>query len=73
MGDATAMLRDEKGGFVAAQCKYIDYASDASTTEALKMCGGLSLAKSLGYNQVEGESDSQMVVDFQHQAIKMVG
>ena len=61
-GATTAVIRDERGRFIAAQCKYIHYAADAVTTEAMAMCDGLNLANSLGCNRVEAESDSLNIV-----------
>lgn len=63
MGATAAVIRDEKGNFLAAQCKLIPYAADVVTTEALAMSDGLKLANSLGFNRVE-ESDSLQVVNY---------
>ena len=63
-GASAAILRDEKGNFLAAQCKYIQYASDVVTSEAMAMRDGLIFASSLGFNRVEAESDSSIVIDY---------
>ena len=57
-GATAAILRDDRGNFIAAQCKFISVAADAITTEAMAMRDGLSFANSLGFNRVEAESDS---------------
>ena len=49
---------------MAAQCKYIQYASDVVTSEAMAMRDGLIFANSLGFNRVEAESDSSIVIDY---------
>lgn len=69
-GATAAIIRDEKGRFIAAQCKFIRFAADAVTTEAMAMRDGLNLANRLGFNRVEAESDSLNVVNYcqgQHQ------
>ena len=63
-GASASILRDEKGNFLAAQCKYIQYASDVVTSEAMAMRDGLIFASSLGFNRVEAESDSSIVIDY---------
>ena len=62
-GATAAVLRDEKGRFIAAQCKFIQFAADVVTTEAMAMRDGLNLANTLGFNRVEAESDSLSVVN----------
>ena len=62
-GATTAVLRDEKGRFIVAQCKFIQFAADVVTTEAMAMRDGLNLANTLGFNRVEAESDSLSVVN----------
>jgi ribonuclease HI len=64
MGATAAVLRDEKGVFIAAQCRFYHHAADAMTMEALAMRDGLILANSMGFNRVEAESDSQNVVNY---------
>jgi ribonuclease HI len=64
VGATTAVLRDEKGIFLAAQCKYIPFAADVITTKAMAMCDGLNFANSLGFQRVEAESDSLNVIDY---------
>lgn len=63
-GATAAVLRDEKGTFLAAQCNYIPYAADVVSTEAIAMRDGLSLASNLGFQRVVAESDSQEVINF---------
>jgi hypothetical protein len=63
-GATTAILRDVRGNFVAAQCKFIPFAADVITTEALAMRDGLVFANSLGFNRLEAESDSLQVIYF---------
>jgi ribonuclease HI len=64
MGATSAVLRDEKGNFIAATCKFIPFAADVVTTEAMAMRDGLVLANSLGFNRLEVESDSMQVINF---------
>ena len=63
VGATTAIIRDERGIFLAAQCKFIPYAADAMTSEAMAMRDGLNLANSLGFQRVEAESDSLTVIN----------
>ena len=62
-GATAAVLRDDKGRFIAAQCRYIQYAADVTTTEAMAMRDGLNLANTSGFNRVEAESDFLSVVN----------
>ena len=64
VGAIAAILRDVRGNFVAAQCKFIPFAADVITTEALAMRDGLVFANSLGFNRLEAESDSLQVINF---------
>ena len=63
VGATAAIIRDERGIFLAAQCKFIPYAADAMTSEAMAMRDGLNLANSLGFQRVEAESDSLTVIN----------
>ena len=63
-GAIAAVLRDSNGNFLAAQCRFIPYAADVVTTEAMAMRDGLIFANSLGFPRVEAESDSLMVIDY---------
>ena len=64
VGATAAILRDDKGNFLGAQCKFIPVAVDAITTEALAMRDGLIFANSFGCNRVEAESDSLQVINY---------
>lgn len=64
MGAISAILRDEYGNFIAAKCRFVPFAADVVTTEAMAMKDGLELANSLGYNRLEAESDSMQVINF---------
>ncbi|XBI20563.1 hypothetical protein VPH35_061828 [Triticum aestivum] len=64
LGATSAVLRDDRGNFVAAQCKFIPYAADAITTEAMSMRDGLAFANSLGFNRIEAESYSLEAINF---------
>ena len=63
-GAIAAVLRDSNGNFLAAQCRFIPYAADVVTTEAMAMRNGLIFANSLGFSRVEAESDSLTVIDY---------
>lgn len=63
-GATAAVIRDEKGNFLAAQCIYITHTSDAMMAEAMAMRDGLTFANSLGFPRVEAESDSLNVINF---------
>lgn len=63
LGGTVAMLRDDRGNFVAAQCKFIPYAADAITTEVMAMRDGLAFANSLGFNRIEAELNSLEVIN----------
>ncbi|XP_073363637.1 uncharacterized protein [Aegilops tauschii subsp. strangulata] len=62
-GATAAVIRDANGSFLAAQCIYIPYTSSVVMTEALAMQDGLNFASSLGFPQVEAESDSSIVIE----------
>ena len=64
VGATTTIIRDEKGIFLAAQCKFIPYAADVMTTEEMAMRDGLNLANNLGFHRVEAEYDSLNVINF---------
>ena len=61
---SAAVIRDDKGNFLAAQCKYIPHVADAMMVEATAMRDGLVFANSLGFPRVEAESDSLNVINF---------
>ena len=62
-GATAAVIKDDKGVFLAAQCIFIPYASSVVTTEAQAMRDGLNFANSLGFLRVEAESDSLIVIE----------
>ena len=64
VGSTTAIICDDRGNFIGAQCKFIPFAADLITTEALAMRDGLVFPKALGCNRVEAESDSLQVINF---------
>lgn len=43
----TAIIRDEKGRSIAAQCKYIQFATDVVIVEAMPMRDGLTLVNAM--------------------------
>ena len=63
-GASAAVIRDDKGNFLAAQCKYIPHVADAMMVEATAMRDGLVFANSLGFPRVEAESDSSNDINF---------
>lgn len=63
-GATTAVIRDIRGNFIAAQCKFIPVAANAITTEAMATRDGLAFANSLGLDRIEAESDSLQVINF---------
>ena len=63
VGATAAVIRDEKGMFLAAQCIFITHAASAVSTEARAMIDGLAFANSLGFPRVEAESDSSTVIE----------
>ena len=60
-GATAAILRDNKGNLIAAQCLYIERAVDVVSMEATSMRDGLVLANSLGFHNIEAESDSTLL------------
>jgi hypothetical protein len=56
-GSTGAILRDDKGLFLAASCFGIPYVSDVSTAEARALRDGLILAGQIGCNRIEVNSD----------------
>lgn len=55
---ASAVLRNFQGNFIAASTTIISHVPSATMAEVLAMLHGLMLANSLGFNDVEAESDS---------------
>ena len=72
-GATAAVLRDERGSFIAAQCIYVEQGLNAVTLEAVAMRDGLMLANSMGFHDVEAESDSLEVINFCTGPNSMVG
>ncbi|KAI4974937.1 hypothetical protein ZWY2020_048544 [Hordeum vulgare] len=62
-GSVAGVLRDERGNFIAGFCKFIPFAAEVVTIEAMAMRDGLLLANSLGFNRVEAKSDSLSVIN----------
>jgi hypothetical protein len=61
-GASGAIMRNSQGNFIAASSVFIPYVASATMTEAMAMLHGLNFANSLGYSEVEAESDSLEVV-----------
>lgn len=59
-----AVITDERGTFLASQCRFIIHAGDVMTMEAMVMRDGLNLVNNLGFQLVEAESDSLNVINF---------
>jgi ribonuclease HI len=57
-GAVSAVIRDSKGMFISGSYSYLKHVESASTAEAITMRDGLKLAKNLGCNAVQVESDS---------------
>ncbi|OEL14975.1 hypothetical protein BAE44_0024010 [Dichanthelium oligosanthes] len=62
-GSTGAVIRDDHGNFVAASSYFIDFALDASTTEAISLRNGLYLANEMGCNKLIIQSDCLEVVE----------
>ena len=63
VGATAAVIRDEKGIFLAAKCIFIPHEASVVSTEARAMKDGLAFANSLGFPRVEAESDSSTVIE----------
>ncbi|KAE8801233.1 Serine/threonine-protein kinase-like protein ACR4 [Hordeum vulgare] len=63
IGSTGAVLRSNKGVFIAGSCSDIPFAEDASSVEARALQDGLLLASEVGVQQIIVESDYQNVVD----------
>lgn len=48
-GATAAVIHDDKGNFLAAQCKFLTHAANVVTSEAIAMRDGLAFANSLGF------------------------
>lgn len=64
VGRNIGCLKDDRSNLLVAQCKFISYASDVVTKEAMVMRDGLDLANSLGFNRLEAEFYSLHVIYF---------
>ena len=62
-GSTGAIIRDDRGFFVAASCRGISFVSDPSTAEAHALRDGLILAGQMGCNRIEVNSDCTDVID----------
>jgi ribonuclease HI len=62
-GSTGAIIRDDKGGFLATSCCGIPFISDPSTAEARALRDGLILAGQVRCNRLEVNSDSMDVID----------
>jgi hypothetical protein len=58
-----AVVRDAKGNFLAANNNPIDYALDATTSEAMAIRHGMYLANQLGANKLIVQSDCKEMVE----------
>jgi ribonuclease HI len=66
-GSTGAIIRDEKGSFIAASCCGLPFISDAATAEATALRDGLILAGQVGCNRIEVNSDCMDVIDVMNQ------
>lgn len=64
VGATATVIRDEKGTFLAGQCRRISMAGDAITWGATAKRDGLLFANNMGFHRVEAESDSLEVMNF---------
>ena len=62
-GTAGAMLRDDKGNFIAGGNWKIDWCADVLTAEAMALRFGLILAQKVGCNRLIINSDNMEVID----------
>ncbi|KAE8808356.1 hypothetical protein D1007_15095 [Hordeum vulgare] len=63
IGSTRAVLRSNKGVFIAGSCSDIPFAEDASSAKARALRDGLLLASEVGVQQIIVESDCQDVID----------
>jgi ribonuclease HI len=61
-GASGVIIRNNQGIFLAASTTFLPHVSLASMAEATAMLHRLTLANSLGYSDVEAESDSLEVI-----------
>ena len=62
-GSTGAILRDDRGFFLAASCRGLPYVSDPATAEAHALRDGLIIAGQMGCNRIEVNSDSMEVIE----------
>ena len=62
-GGSGAVIRDDRGLFIAASCSGIPNVRDAATAEARALRDGLILASQIGCTRIEVESDCSEVVE----------
>jgi ribonuclease HI len=62
-GSSGAIIRDNRGVFVAASCRAIPFAADAAMAEAYALRDGLILAGQIGCYKVEVNSDCSEVIE----------
>jgi hypothetical protein len=61
-GSIGAIARDYQGSFIAAKAVYLPHVASLAMAEAIAMREGLSLATSLGCNNIIAESDSMETI-----------
>jgi ribonuclease HI len=66
-GATGAVLRDEKGKFIAASCCGIEHVGDVPTAEARALRDGLVLAGQMGCSKLEVNSDCMEVINTMEQ------
>jgi ribonuclease HI len=62
-GPTGVVVPDDKGNFLAANNNPIDYALDATTSEAMAIRHGLYLANQLGANKLIVQSDCKEMIE----------
>ena len=55
VGATAAILRDDRGNFLAARCKFISFAAAVITIDVMAMRDGLALANSRHAREKEGK------------------
>jgi hypothetical protein len=72
-GSTGAVLRDDRGFFLAASCCGMPFISDPSTAEARALRDGLLLAGQLGCNRIEVNSDCMDVIEVMNEGGNSLG
>ena len=62
-GAVGAVLRDDRGGFIAASNGKLEHVTDVATAEAFALRHGLLLAQQVGVNKLVVEADCQEVIN----------